>query len=177
MVIGLTGPKLSGKGTAAKYLTEKYGAKVYGMSGILTDIARRLHLENSRANLIAIVTGLRSQFGADILAKTLYQDVLEAKDALAVIDGIRMTDEVKIFSTLPGFILVYVDAPLQVRYERAKNRGEKVGESTMTFEEFKKEEAAQTEVQIQGLREQAHDILNQADLDSFYAQLDRIAHQ
>lgn len=172
MVIGFTGPKLSGKGTAAGYLVQKFGAKTYSMSGILTDIANRLHLENSRANLIAIVTGLRAQFGKDVLAKTLYQDILEANDKLAIIDGIRMSDEVEIFSKLPGFQLFYVDAPVEVRFARAKNRGEKVGESTMTFEEFAKEEHAQTEVEIQGLKSRATHIFNATDIESFHKQLD-----
>jgi len=173
MVVGFTGPKLSGKGTAAAYLAKKFGAKTYSMSGILTDIAARLHLENSRANLIAIATGLRSQFGKDVLAKTLYQDVLQAGDKLAIIDGIRMADEVAIFSTLPNFQLFYVDAPVEVRFARAKNRGEKVGESTMTFETFLQEEQAKTEVEIHGLKTQAVHIFNATDIDSFHAQLDQ----
>jgi dephospho-CoA kinase len=173
MVIGFTGPKLSGKGTAAKYLVEKYNAKTYSMSGILTDIAKRLHLENSRANLIAIATGLRGEFGKDILAKTLFQDILDAKDTIAVIDGIRMQAEVDIFSKLPGFQLIYVDAPLEIRFGRAKNRGEKVGESTMSLEDFKKEEGAQTEVEILSLKERAAHILNASDVSTFHAQLDQ----
>lgn len=171
MVIGFTGPKLSGKGTAAKHLVKMHSATVYSMSGILTDIAKRLHLENSRANLIGIATGLRSQFGKDVLAKTLYQDILESQDRLAVIDGIRMQDEVTIFSQLPGFQLIYVDAPLEVRFARAKGRGEKAGESTMTLEEFKKEEDAQTEVEIQSLKKQATHILNGSTMEEFYKQL------
>lgn len=173
MVIGLIGPKLSGKGTAAAYLQEKHGAQVYSMSGILTDICKRLHLPNSRANLIAVVTGLRSTLGEDILAQVLKQDIEEAQDTLAIIDGIRMPKEVDIFSTIPGFYLLYIDAPVRLRYERALQRGEKEGESTMTFEQFEQEEKAVTEQGIASLQSRAEQtIVNTDGLESFYHDID-----
>ncbi len=175
MIIGLIGPKLSGKGTAADYLTEKHGAAVYHMSGILTEFAQRLHLPNSRANLIAIVTALRKEFGEDILAQTLKKDIEASDDNLAVIDGIRMPSEVDLFSELDGFTLLYVDASIESRYERAIGRGEKEGESEMTLEQFKEEESAVTERGIAGLRNRAdHVIENYTTLEEFYEKISEI---
>lgn len=172
MVIGLTGPKLAGKGTAAAYLVDNYDAVAYSMSGILSDIARRLHLENSRANLIAIVNGLRDQFGEDILAHVLKEDILQAKDSIAIIDGIRMQKEVDVFSQLPDFKLIYIDAAVEDRYHRALNRGEKAGETDMTFEEFKAEEGARSELQITSLRDKADIVLdNTATIEDFHSAL------
>jgi dephospho-CoA kinase len=175
MVIGLIGPKLSGKGTAAAYLVEQYGAKTYSMSGILTEMAARLHLPNTRANLIAIVSGLRSTLGEDILARVLKQDIEESGEALVVIDGIRMPMEVDIFSQLTGFRLVYIDAPVRLRYERALTRGEKEGEAEMTFEEFEAEESAATEKNIAHLQERATTVIDNSNtLETFHHHIDEL---
>lgn len=174
MIIGLIGPKLSGKGTAAAYLTQKHSAHVYSMSGIISDIAVRLHLENSRANIIAIVTGLRSTLGEDILAQVLKGDIEAANDDFAVIDGIRMPKEVEIFSTLRDFKLIYIDAPVETRYARAKGRGEKAGEQDMSFEQFIEEEGAVTEKNIANFKAQAnYTIENTGSMDELYAELEK----
>ncbi len=155
MVIGLTGPKLAGKGTAAAWLVEQNGAVSYTMSGLLTQIATVLHLENSRDNLIKIVTGLRSQYGEAVLAESLKRTIETDQPRLAIIDGVRMGMEVDVFAQLPDFRLIYIDAPAEVRYQRALQRGEKVGESEQTLEEFMAEESAVTEQQIVGLKDRA----------------------
>ncbi|MFC1598005.1 AAA family ATPase [Patescibacteria group bacterium] len=175
MVIGLTGPKLAGKGTTAAYLELSYGAKLYSMSGILLDISERLHLSNSRQNLIHIATGLRSTLGDDILAQVLKKDIEQAGDELAVIDGIRMPSEVKLFSQLDGFKLIYMSAPLENRYKRAIAREEKEGESEMTFEEFKIEEEAVTEKRIIELKDIADLVFeNNGTIDELHEKIDDI---
>lgn len=174
-VIGLSGPKLAGKGTIAKYLIENKGAVAFSMSGVLSDIAKRMYLENTRANLIAIATGLRSQFGQTILAQVLAHDIESSGKELVVIDGIRLNGEVDIFSQIPGFELWYVDAPIEERFRRAQSRGEKVEEKTMTFEQFVAEESAVTEKEIQSLRERAMHVLgNHKDMGDLYAQIEKV---
>ncbi len=160
MIIGLTGPKLAGKGTIGNYLIEQYAATSYTMSGLLVQIAGILHLETSRAHLIGIATGLRSQFGEAILAESIQRTVAANRPTFAVIDGIRMSREVDLFSQLPDFRLVYVDAPADVRYHRALGRGEKVGEAEMTFDQFMAEETAVTEQQITTLAQRAALVLH-----------------
>jgi dephospho-CoA kinase len=175
MIIGLTGPKLAGKGTVAAYLGRTAGAKAFSMSGILTDLASRLHLPNSRENLIAIATGLRSQFGEAILAQVLAKDLVQADPALAIIDGIRMPSEVDAFASLPDFQMIYIDAPVALRYERARSRGEKAGESDQTFAQFQAEEQAVTETGIAALRQRASAIIdNHGTLDELYQQVDSV---
>ncbi len=132
-------------------------------------------MENSRANLIAIITGLRQQFGDDVLAQTLHADVLADAPRLGIIDGIRMSSEIELFSTLPEFQLWYVDAPVEVRYQRSLKRGEKVGESSMTFEQFSTEEEAVTEQQIHGLRGRATvSIDNVNTIEEFMSRIDTL---
>ncbi|MBI2411104.1 MAG: AAA family ATPase [Candidatus Kerfeldbacteria bacterium] len=175
MIIGLIGPKLSGKGTIAQYLQERRGAVVYSMSGVIVDITNRLYLPKTRANIIAAATAMRGAFGEDVFAQVLKKDIEGAQPALAVIDGIRMPKEVEIFSQLPEFTLIYVDAPLRLRYERALGRGEKAGENNMTFQEFQVEESAVTEQNISSLKEKAVAVIeNSQSLEYLYSQIRQI---
>lgn len=175
MVIGLAGPKLAGKSVAAAFFVNKYQAHVYSLSGILINIAKQLHLVESRENLIKIATGLRSSLGDDILAQTLQEEIKNAQPPLAVIDAIRYADELCEFQKLPHFNLIYIDAALPARYARAKNRREKVGEDSMTFDQFQSEEKATTEQAISTLQLQATiSITNDASLENFYEQLRQV---
>ena len=172
MVIGLAGPKLAGKGTVSDFLVKEHGAVVYHMSGIISDIISRLHLPKTRANLIATITGLRSELGEDILAQVLKKDIETAGDKLAIIDGIRMPMEVDVFSTLSDFRLWYIDAPMDVRYSRSLSRGEKEGETEMTLEEFEQEEHAVTETGITALATTATAvIMNNGSFADVYARV------
>ncbi|MCW1929755.1 MAG: AAA family ATPase [Candidatus Kerfeldbacteria bacterium] len=174
-IVGLSGPKLSGKGTIARYLIDHKHAVAFSMSGVLSDIAKRMYMENTRANLIAIATGLRSQFGQTILAEVLAKDIARSQNELIVIDGIRLNSEVDIFSKLTGFELWYVDASVEERFQRAKMRGEKVEETTMTFEEFVAQESAVTEKEIQSLRLRAQHVLdNVTSMDDLYQEINTL---
>lgn len=173
MVIGLAGPKLSGKGTAAAYFANNQNAQIYSMSGILTDITRRLHLSGTRANLITLASSLRAVFGVDILARVLKEDIRAAQDEIAVIDGIRYMEELRQFQQLKNFHLFYIDTPLKERYKRAQKRGEKVGEKEMSFMQFQEEEQAVTEQQITALQKYASVCLQNIDtIDTFYRGLE-----
>ncbi|MFA6447808.1 MAG: AAA family ATPase, partial [Patescibacteria group bacterium] len=89
IILGFVGLLGSGKGTAAVMLKEKYGAEIHVFSDILKDILRRLGLPISRENLQGLSTSLRTQFGQDLLAKAMAQQVGSAAASLIVIDGIR----------------------------------------------------------------------------------------
>lgn len=175
MIIGLTGPKCAGKGTIAQYMLEKHQAQSFTMSAVLNDIVQRIHLPNTRANLIAVATGLRSQFGEEVIARALRDDIAQSNQELVLIDGIRMQSEITLFSELPDFVLWYVDAPVEQRYERGLHRGEKAGESEMTFEQFVQEESAVTEQGIVSLKAQAtHVIDNSGSLDQLHTAIDSL---
>lgn len=174
MILGLTGPKLGGKGTTAGHLEKTEGATVLTMSDVLVDIAERLHLPLSRSNLITIARALRSEFGEDILAKVLKQDIEAAgDDKLTVIDGIRMASELDLFSKLKDFHLLYIDAPLEERYRRVQERKEKEGESGLSFDEFKAEEDADTEKSIGSFKELAEQVVqNDSTKEALYNAVD-----
>ncbi len=175
MVIGLTGPKLSGKGTTSEFLQQHCNAKAFSMSGVLVDIANRLHIECSRKNLIALATNLREAFGTDILAQVLSKDIKMLDHEISIIDGIRFMDEIDCFKQLPDFHLIYIDAPLEERYKRSQQRTEKVGENTQSFEDFSKEENAVTEKRISELHKHADaTIQNDSSFDALYKRIQEV---
>lgn len=155
MVFALTGEKLSGKGTTAQYLHTHYGATVYHFSSILSDLLIRLHQENTRSNLVKLGTSIRELFGDGILAEVLYQDMIRANDAVAVIDGMRYLEELECLRRLPNFHLIAITAPLVLRYNRTKQRSEKSDEAAMTLIEFQQRETDSTELGIISLKAQA----------------------
>ncbi len=174
-IIGLTGERVSGKGTIAKHIIKKYKAKYYRFSSILGDLLERLYLPKSRANYIDLVLALRKTFGADILAKVMVKDISKDKNKLIIIDGIRYPDELEVLKKIPGFHLVYITADVKRRYERAIKRKEKVGEDKLTLTQFKKIENAPTEKNIPKIGKTAEYVIDtNCEMDESLKRADKI---
>ena len=132
-LIGLTGTNSAGKGeTAAFFKSRGYGYK--SLSDVIRDRLKAEGLEESRDNLIRRGNELRREGGPDILARLAMADLQPP----AVIDSIRNTSEITYLKTRPGFVLLAVNAPLDLRFERARLRGR--NESASTLEEFTRKE-------------------------------------
>lgn len=147
-VIALVGEIASGKGTVADYLIQKHNAGYYRFSNILRDLADRLYLPHSRDILIRMSEVMRENFGEDTLAKVMAEDVRSDKARLVVVDGVRRLADIEYLKQLPYFYLVYVKSDINIRYERVKNRGEKVDEKGLTFKQFLKDNQRSTEISI-----------------------------
>ncbi len=145
LIIGLVGLQGCGKGTAADLLKEEYGAGYFRFSAILSDILRRLGVESSRDHFIALSTALRQAFGEDVLSYAIAQDAVGSTEDIIIIDGIRRPQDIIALEPLPQFQLIAVTADQTLRFERMKGRGEKAGESQMTWEQFLATEQAETE--------------------------------
>jgi len=137
-LIGLTGTNGAGKGEVAAYLTKK-GYACVSLSDEIREQLRREGREITRDNLIAAGNALRRKYGADVLARRVMQKV----KGPTVIDSIRNVREVAFLRRRRSFLLVAVDAPVELRYERVRKRGRL--ESVSSLEEFaakEKEEMA-----------------------------------
>lgn len=175
MIIALTGEKLAGKGTAANYLAENRSATVFRFSTVLNDILERLHQPIARKNLVELAEALRSVYGNDILAQILRTDIMSSASDLKIIDGMRYMAELELLKDLPEFTLVYITAPVEVRFERTRTRKEKADEASMSFEEFVQRESDSTEQGITDLAVVAsHTVMNTGSFEELYAQLDSI---
>ena len=175
IIIGLVGEAAAGKGTVANYLLDKYGAKTLAFSTSMKDCAKRLHLPLSRENLTKFSEITRKAFGEDLYARVTAEDAKLFPDPLVVVDGIRRPADYANLKELTGFHLIYVTAPVEIRWERAVKRGEKAGESDMTFEDFKKEEFLPTELEIKKIGQKAEFIVdNSGKIDELYASMESI---
>lgn len=177
-IIVLVGEIGSGKGTAADYLIAKYNASYHRFSSMLRDVARRLYLPESRDVLITISEVVREKFGEGTLANVMARDVEYDTRPLVIVDGARRMADVEHLSKLPGYHLIYLTASLETRYERVKNRGEKVDEKNLSWEQFKKDNERSTEISIREVATYAEKNLNndgtreelQTALDTLMAQ-------
>jgi dephospho-CoA kinase len=175
IILGLTGEMASGKGTLATYLTDKYQANSHRFSTMLRDILKRLFIEQSRENLQNISTVLRQVFGEEIMAKVMASEAANDQADIVVIDGIRRQADIVHLTKLPEFKLIYLEADMELRYQRLTNRRENADDATVTWEEFQKAHQAETELQIKTLRPQADFIINNnGSISDLYQKIDHI---
>ena len=130
MIIGITGENASGKDTVANILEEK-GFIHYSLSDILREELRKRNKEVIRENLINIGNELRKKYSPSILADETIKKLEPNKDY--VITSIRNPEEINSLLKQPNFNLIYINAPLKLRYKRYKK--EKI-----SFEQFVKED-------------------------------------
>ena len=133
-LIGLTGTNGAGKGEAAAYFISK-GYAFFSLSDIVREELGRRGEALTRDNLIRTGNELRERFGPDVLARRTMDKVRGP----AVIDSIRNTREVAYLRRQEGFVLLALDAPVEVRFQRAVARGR--DESASSLEEFRRKEA------------------------------------
>jgi dephospho-CoA kinase len=137
-LIGLTGTNGAGKGEVAAYLLKK-GYACISLSDEIRDELRRRGEEITRDGLIAMGNALRRRHGADVLARRVMKKVR----GRTVIDSIRNVGEVAFLRRRRGFLLVAVDAPVELRYKRVRERGRLESASSLAeFAAKEKEEMA-----------------------------------
>lgn len=176
MIIGLVGEKLAGKDTLANYLVEKYQASHFRFTHILDSVLEELNLPISRKNEIDLGLGLRKIFGEHVLVNALEKRVKEAWSKIIVVNGIRM-DEMEVVKTW-GAPIIYVTAPLEMRFARYQNRREKADDAEMNLEQFKQQETGPTEARIPELGAKAdYKIENTDSLKDFFHKTDEVIKQ
>jgi len=136
MIIGITGKNASGKGEVANYLKSK-GFIYYSLSDVLREEATKLGLEHSRDNLIKLGNKLREKFGPEHLAKKINEKI-NNNGTNYVVDSIRSPYEAKELMKNKDFILVGIDAPIELRFTRLRERN-RIGDAK-TVEELKQQE-------------------------------------
>lgn len=133
MIVGVTGYLASGKDTIAEMLISK-GFNHYSLSDELRSILKDRGIEITRENLQQIGNELREKYGSEYLAER----VIEKAKKPAVITSIRSVGEAS-FLKSRGMKLIFVDAPIKLRYERIIRR-KREGEEVLTFDQFKAQE-------------------------------------
>jgi dephospho-CoA kinase len=173
VVIGVTGPNAAGKGEVSAYL-HSLGFQLHSLSDIVREEAAARGLPPEREHLIRIGTLLREQGGASVLAERLLPRV-GTRD---VVDSIRNPAEVEALRRIPGFLLVGVRAPAELRFARSRLRA-RPGDPE-TFEAFAARERQENSENPAGQQLQATFALadrivdNDGDLDGLHAKVDAL---
>jgi dephospho-CoA kinase len=173
-LIGLTGTNGAGKGEAAAFFKAR-GYALFSLSDILREELGARGEVITRDNLIRIGNELRERYGPDVLAVRTMAKI----GGPAVIDSIRNTHEVAALRRQPGFILLAIDAPVEVRFARVASRGR--DESASDLEAFRKKEGqertgGETSQQLEACMAAADRlILNDGTIPDLHRKLEEIA--
>lgn len=175
VILGFTGLISCGKDTASNYLAEKYGGEQVKFSASMKDIMDRVYIDPVRKNYQILSRIMRESFGQDLFSKVVAKDVLNSKKDLVIVDGVRRIPDIEHLKNIEGFKLIAIEADAKTRFERLKNRNEKPGDQEKTWEDFQKEDVAETEITIPELMKQADvTVDNNGTLEEFYKQLDEL---
>lgn len=166
IIIGVTGTHASGKDTVANYICEKYKTNNYSTSEEIGYELTERGMDHSRQNKFALANEIRENFGTSELAKRALGRV---KEDIAVITALRNIGEIDYLKQNSLFYLIAVDAPIDVRYERAVKR-ERIGDGK-SLADFKAGEEKEMNVGVTGqqllpcMRLADYFILNDGTLD------------
>lgn len=135
IVICITGTMTSGKGALQYFLIDR-GFKAIRHTQPILDYGLKKKLDmKDRANWFKSVATLRKKFGMQVLAKKADEKIEE--EERYVICPIRNPEDLKYFKNKYNALIIYVDAPVDLRYKRTYLK--ELGVS-MTREEFEKKD-------------------------------------
>jgi len=154
IVIGVVGENGAGKSTFSKILSDSFIMAPSSFissiksSDVLAEVLNILRQPVTRENLQKLPIALAQYFGDGFLSSAVEERMLNSDAKIVIFDGVRWPSDVRMLRTFPHNFLVYIASDLEIRYERLKNRKEKLEEKDLSLEEFKKQELSSTEVLI-----------------------------
>jgi len=145
LIIGVTGTHASGKDTVAGYICKKFNTTDYSTSAEIGYELDSRGMDQSRPNKFTVANELREALGTGELAKRALGRV---REDIAVVSAIRNIGEIEYLKENSKFYLIAVDAPIDMRYDRAVKR-ERIGDGK-TLAEFKAGEEQEIDAGITG---------------------------
>lgn len=179
MIIGLSGTFASGKDTLAHHLVKTKNFLHVSTSDMIRAVAQAEYGDIQRPTLFKTANETREKRGPGVFAELALAEYEKEKDNYSgvIVSGIRSLGEVDALKNAGGR-LIFIDAPIELRYERIMMR-HRSGEEKLTFSEFKaSEEAEELAVHdnpyvqdITGVKELADAVVfNQGDIDAYLAE-------
>ena len=158
MILGLTGTNGAGKTALSEYLRTR-GFEYYSLSDEIREELGRRGETATRENLIGMGNRLRREFGPAVLAERVKARLQPGRNV--VVDSVRNPAEVESLRRLPDFHLLYLDAPVEVRYARARQRGD--ARTPAALEQFIAQEQRELAREFEGLfgKEYLQELLRQ----------------
>lgn len=142
MILYITGSIGAGKGEAVKYLCEQYGFEHYSFRKFFSHEIATRGLPNDRPHMIDLADEIRQKNGTSYVVRTLTEQA-RASGRNAVIESIRNLGEVEYIQAQPDAILLGIDAPVAIRFERNKLRATTL--DPQSFEDFIRDEKREME--------------------------------
>jgi len=148
LVFAFVGAPAAGK-TEAASVAREMGIPVITMGEVIRAELKKRGLPLSDENAGRVANELRAREGMDAIAKRCIPLIKAQKKSagkdqkgIVVVDGVRGIAEVETFKKEFGndFVLVRIDAPLSLRYERIKTRGRGDDLDLLSLDEFKNRE-------------------------------------
>ncbi|HUU30133.1 MAG TPA: AAA family ATPase [archaeon] len=176
MLIGLTSRNAAGKDEVARFLCQRHGFSYFSLSDVLREELKIRGLPVTRENLIEAGNALRLEKGPGALAEIALESLRDEQNAVVV--SIRNPGEVEALRRRKDFILVGVDAPAGLRYQRARARGRT--DDAATLEDFISQEKAEiegseNEQQLDRcFRMSERVIVNDGTLEELYAKVEEL---
>jgi dephospho-CoA kinase len=140
MIIGISGTLGSGKDTVAKIVGSK-GFQHFSTADILRTETSKLGREIDRETLRTTGNELRRKYGSGFLAELALKMAGQSQNM--VVSGLRSPGEIDFLKNQKNFYLFFVDAPVELRYQRITGRGRNL-EDKSDLESFKKSEELET---------------------------------
>ncbi|MFA6081877.1 MAG: AAA family ATPase [Patescibacteria group bacterium] len=181
MIIGITGYLSAGKGESADYLASKHGFSKRGYGDTIRAEMTENGIELGRDNEYAYANKLRSEHGFGYWTKKIAQSI-NPQDKV-VIEGIRNKLEIEELSKVAAFKLIFVDAPVEMRYERMLSRVGRTNEpkTLAQFVEQENRERHNTDPAKQSIDDCVakadFKVRNSGDINQLHQQLDKIVEE
>jgi dephospho-CoA kinase len=167
-LIGVSGSFGSGKDSLAQVLVDEYGYTQVSTSDLVREVAMRERGSVERPVLREVAQECRERFGPGYFVEQGLD-----KPRPLVITGIRSLGEMKALKNAGG-VMVYIDAPIEVRYQRMIDRA-RDAEADITLEAFRAREEKEmyggdsdADFNIRAIGEQADiALMNDAGFEQF----------
>ncbi len=142
-IIGLVGTHASGKDTVAHYLVDSHGFFHVSTGDIVREEAMKKYGSIERPVLYKTANELRQKYGYGALSIRALERFKQVKDQYKglVVSGFRAFAEAQVIKDQGG-IIIFTDAPTELRYKRLKQRA-RVEEGELSFAEFKDRESVE----------------------------------
>lgn len=154
-VIGIAGKIRAGKETVGAIIRERTGAVELTASTALYETLELFGVPTQRKNTQALSTFLRESFGTAVLQAPLLRTIEQSRAGVTVVGSLRRESDFSEIARRFRFVLVYVDAPLAVRYARFSADLKSSEDGAVVLSEFEKLDRAETEQEIESLKSRA----------------------
>jgi dCMP deaminase len=174
MIIGITGYYSAGKDSVADHLVKRSFIH-NSLSDAIREEAKNRKIKITRENLIKLGNELRKKEGPNVLAKRAMKKIDTARHH--VVTSIRNKNEILALKEMDNFLLIYLRAPIEKRFERLRLRNRE--EDPKSVEELKQKELQEQSIDIE--QQQLHlatkmadvTINNDGTLEDLHKKLDR----